>query len=227
MTSPSTTSSQHIRESILQHLARYRMTTLPVLNQLPELGPLGAVRLQQQLQRLSRSGQIASAPLFHKREYLYLAGTDPTGPHSEVSKIRNYAMLLFCCLSNTSRDRLTESDFQEHFPDLYRPGRPLHYYMDISGSKPCLGFMRIDTGGRGRWDRVIARARSDICSHELYPPFRKLIATGQFEVSILTATLPKAERIRRTLEEGRHPADASIRVSAIPELLALVAPSPD
>lgn len=219
--------SHEIRQAILQHLARYHMSTLPVLSRLPELQSLGAARLKQHLRRLSRSGVIGNAPLLRNQEYLYLTDGDHAGPHSEVAKIRNYAMLLFCCLSSTSRDRLTRDDFQQHFPDLYRPGRPLHYYMDVSGPRPCLGFARIDTGGHGRWDRIIARARSDICSHELHPPFRKLMAEGQFEVSILTATLPKAERIRRTLEEGRHPADASIRVSAIPELLALVAPSPD
>lgn len=227
MTSPLTMSSQSIRQTILQHMARYRMTTLPVLSQLRELAPTGSVRLKQQLQRLSRSGQIASAPLFHKREYLYLTGEDQAGPHAEVSRIRHYAMLLFCCLSNAARERLTADDFQQHFPDLYRPGRPLHYYMDVSGSRPCLGFMRIDTGGYGRWDRIIARARSDVCSHELHPQFRQLIRAGQFEVSLLTALPQKATRISETLREGKHPADTVIRVTAIPDLLSLVAPHPD
>lgn len=222
--------SNQIQRHILQHVSRYRMTTLRVLGHLPELAEVGFRRLKQHVQTLKQGGQIAEAPLYQQRRYLHLqdhASDQPAGAHSELSKTRNYAMLAFCCLGENPRERLTTNDFRKHFPDLYRPGLPLNYYVDLEQDSARLGFMRVDTGGRGRWDRVIARARSDIQKHSSEPAFRELIEHDLFEVAILTALPQKAERIRKSLQDGDSRTGGLIRVSAIPDLLYLIAPPAD
>ncbi|MBI1315078.1 hypothetical protein GC176_27620 [bacterium] len=224
MISTAQSHSSFIRQTILEHLDRYRLTTLPILERLDALQSTRRTTWCQQLHHLRRSGRIGTAPLFHNRDYFYPAATDR--PHSEISKIRHYAMAAFCCLGSVPRERLTAADFQQHFPDLYRPEGRLSYCMEITSGRPRLEFLRVDTAGHGRWDRIIATARSDVSSHREHAAFQRLIQAGQFCVTILTATLPKAVRIEETLRSGTHPSDAAIRVTAIPELLYLLAPPP-
>lgn len=55
----------------------------------------------------------------------------------------------------------------------------------------------------------------------------RMIEHGLFEVAILTALPQKAERIRKSLQDGDSRTGGLIRVSAIPDLLYLIAPPAD
>jgi len=228
-------------QAVLAHVARYRMTVLPAVQQIPELHGLGKRRTAKLLGRLCHGGQLGHAPLYHNRRYFYPGprfqcavpddgqariGHRPEGPLSEPSKIRNYAILAHCCLGSALRERLTRADFRRHFPDFYRPGLPMNYYVDTSGPQPRMGVVRVDTGGVGRWDRVLAKCRHDLEAHFMHAAFRQLLQHGLFEMVVVTAMPQKARRLAESIQSWRDPRAPCIRVSAMPELVNLIAPPP-
>lgn len=229
------------RQAVLEHLARYRMTVLGAVQQLPDFQRLGRKRTAAFLHQLCRSCELGTAPLYRKHRYFFLeshgfdrlavqwgrsASADRYGPLSESAKIKNYAILAFCCLNGRRRQRLTPADFDKCFPDLCRPGLSMNYYVDTSGTQPRLGFIRVDTGGRGRWDRVVATCLHDVTTHEAIPGFRPFIARQAFEITLITPLPHKARRMAETIGALGDPRANLIQVSAMPELLNLIAPPP-
>lgn len=101
----------------------------------------------------------------------------------------------------------------------------MNYYVDTSSGPPRLGLLRVDPGGCGRWDRVVAKCCEDLRDHERHPGFARLIRGGQFEVTLVTALPQKAERIALAFDAGR--VGAPLRLCAVPELLYLIAPPPE
>ena len=224
-------SQRHFLRPILEHVARYQLTTLRALCQVPAFQHTPPAVLRRRLRTLQRTGRLQSVPLFHNHDYYCLTARDGdpsrARPFSEPVKLRAYAMLLFCCLGDASRERLTRRELETHFPQLYEPGLPLHYYVDTTGEVPRLGFLRVDVGGYGRWDRVLGKARHDVLKHEARSGFRELIRQRRFEITILTALPQKAARICDTIRQESHSLDACVRVSAASELLYLIAPPQD
>ena len=217
------------------------MTVMSAIEQLSGFRGLARRQIRDELQRLCQSGQLGSAPLFRNRIYFHLPGvvcppgteataTETTvyrfGPLSEVAKIRNYAMLSFCCLSQHQRQRLTADDIQRFVPDLYRIGMPSNYYVEADGPQSRLGFLRVDTGGHGRWDRVLAKAREDIRKHSLFKSIEEFVGRGLFEVSIVTALPQKAARLQKAIEDWPAEQQSLIRITTCPELINLIAPPP-
>lgn len=215
------------------------MTVISVIEQLTGFRELSRRVLREELQQLCRSGILGAAPLYRNVRYYYLHGaghqagdgTDGTasrhvGPLSEVAKIRNFAMLSFCCLSEQRRQRLTAEDIQRYVPDLYRIGMPSSYYVEADGPQSRLGFLRVDTGGHSRWDRILAKAREDIRTHSLFQSISEFVDRGLFEVSIVTALPQKAARLRQAIDEWPAKQQSLIRVAACPELINLIAPPP-
>ena len=66
----------------------------------------------------------------------------------------------------------------------------MNYYVDTSGPQPRLGFIRVDAGGRGRWDRVLAKCRDDLQVHQRMLASAQFIDRQAFEITLIT-TLPK------------------------------------
>ena len=124
---------------VLGHVERYRMTVLAALKRLPGLSHLGARRIVGLLRDLCRAGDLERGTLFHHQAYFHLPRRNECetteqpelpdyrrGPLSETAKIRNYAILAFCCLGHVPRFRLTKPELLAHFPALNRPGLPLN-----------------------------------------------------------------------------------------------------
>jgi hypothetical protein len=215
--------------TVLEHIARYRLTIFPVLQRLPIFAACKPKQVKQVLRECQRRSLISVATLHHTVRYWYLDalgaqrfGDDEEriGPLSEPAKIRALAMIRFCCLAESPRHRLQDSELAQGFPDLYRPGLPNGYYFDPAASGR-LGLLRIDAGRRGRWDRVIHSIRKDIAEHLDRPAFRRIIQAGRFEITVITTFRQKARRIYESLipDARRLP----IRVVAMVELLPLVA----
>jgi hypothetical protein len=228
-----------VRHAMQEHLLRYRMTVLAAVQQMPEFKAFGRKRTAAILHQLCRSRDFGHAPLYRNRRYFFLAARgsktvanqspsgspdDQCGPLSELAKIKNYAMLAFCCLGRQPRHRLNRTDFDRCFPDLTRPGLPMNYYVDTSQSQPRLGFLRVDAGGRGRWDRVLAKCRHDVEAHCAQDGFRRFINRNAFEITVITALPQKARRLAESIGTLRDGRVRMIRVSAMPELLNLIAP---
>jgi len=227
-----------VGNAILAHVGRYRMSTPSIVCELPEVQHRRRRHVRHELTQLCRAGYLATGPLFRNRRYYFLASAcrDRTheqgsneyriGPLSEIAKIRNYAMLSFCCSSQHRRQRLTADDFEQHFPDMYRPGVPLNYYIDAATSQPRLGFVRVDTGGRGRWDRILEKARADIEAHWIKPEIRPFIERGLFEITVVTALPQKASRLTQALDNWTDNRKSLIRICVCADLINLIAPPP-
>jgi hypothetical protein len=219
------------RRAVIKHIARYRIAVVATLQQLPEFATCTRKEMRHVLRLIEAEGIIESQWLHHDMPCWHLADkgtiqsglpTERGGPLSESAKLRAYAMLRFCCLSKRPRMRLTADDIQEHFPDLYRTGMPQGYYFDSHG-EGTLGLLRIDAGGRGRWDRVVHSVLDDVDQHRQQAAFSRLIQAHRFEFAIATVLPQKAGRICEVIEQKSELTNVAIRVVAIPELLPLIA----
>jgi hypothetical protein len=225
---------------VLDHVARYRIGVVEALLRLPSSAGMSAKGMRRTLRRIVEDEKLlASAPLFGQHRYVYLTkageaalrieaaeqgGDRREGPLSEPAKVRAFAFVSFCCLSDRPRQRLTPKEFREHFAAHHRPGLPMGYYADYEAGK--LGFTRIDAGGQGRWERLLGRVRDDVDRHRDIPAFRASIEAGTFELAVITPTERKAERLREPLGEMARATGTSILVQAVPDLIHLIAPPP-
>jgi hypothetical protein len=217
-------------DAVLGQIARYRLSTFAGMAQLPEFIHKSPRYLRRVLRDCRAARLLSSAALHSGMRYWFLTpagavrcGLDESrsGPLSETAKLRAYAMLLFCCLSDSPRYRLNANELQERFSVLHRPGMPGTYYFDPTGTGR-IGLARIDAGHQGRWDRVVQSVREDISLHTKLPGFRQLIAAHRFEITVLTVLPVKAERtasVLKSLPEVKH---VPVHVVAQPELLPLL-----
>ena len=225
--------SQPAIDAILAHIARYRLSTFAALSRMPQFADESPRHLRRLLRDCREAELLSSAALHSGSRYWFLTPAGATrceldesrsGPMSETAKLRAYALLLFCCLSDKPRHRLTASELSQQFSVLHRPGMPGTYYYDPTGAG-CIGLARIDAGHYGRWDRVVDSVRDDISLHRKLPGFRELIAAQRFEITVLTVLPAKAERtvsVLKSLPEVKH---VPVYVVAQPELLPLICSS--
>ena len=229
-------STARLETELVDQITRYKMTTLQAATTLPSARRLGRRRIVGLLNWLCRQNRIAAAPLFYQRRYFHLpiapgdlesdSNVRKRGALSEEAKIRNYAMLTFCCLGKAKRHRLTATELAQYLPEFQRLGMPLNYYLDNSTNSPRLGFIRVDTGGRGRWDRILEKLRADVRLHASRAEFRNLVQQDAFEVTLITARPQKARRLAETLNSKPEAQMVRVHIAVVPELLPLIAPLP-
>jgi hypothetical protein len=218
---------------VLLHVARYRLTTPEALSTVEALRLKTKANAHALLQRLVIDGLLGEAPFDRHGGYFFLTdvgGRDVfgrrnpvgrrSGPLSEPAKVRAFAMLAFCRLMATNRELLSPDDLRRAVPDIETGGMASSFYVERNPTTRKLGFARVDVGNFGRWDRILATAAKDVRTFEAEPGFRTLIASRSFEVTLVTATLEKADRLRTSLSEKTHSA-IPVQVIAVPRLLGL------
>jgi hypothetical protein len=224
--------------AILRHIARYRLTVPEVVARLPESRQNTAAELDARLRRLEEFGFIASTWLYAQRKCFILtpkgtirvrgsvADRDPHAPFSEATKIRRFAALTFCCLTSILRQRLTAAELADQVAGVNDSDADTPYYVTLDESPTRMGFLRVDLGGHGRWDRILTKCQQDVRDHANDPTWLPWIASNRFEVTLVTALPHKAERLHHALSQQEHPPPIPVRITAIPELLYLIAPPP-
>ena len=203
---------------------------------LPALKRKSHANVQRVIDRLVNQRLLTETSLYPGRSCFYLTskGIDAIGtsvigrrmddrPLSEESKIRRFAMLSFCCLGTTPRMRLSPAILQDTFPTLDATSLTAGHYVQATTER-VIGFLRVDMGGKGRWDRVLAKCAEDARGFANNPTWRERVAAGGFEITVATALPQKAERLSRALLES--PPSLPIRIAVIPDLLNLIAPPP-
>lgn len=217
-------------QAVVEQIARYRLSVFESIERLPAFADYGPREVRQVVRECEQRQFIGSALLHAKLRYWHLlaagaelcrCGEERIGPLSEPAKVRAFAMLRFCCLTNTPRHRLAPDELRQHFPDLSRSGLPSTYYFDSSGVGR-LGFVRIDAGHRGRWDRILQSVQTDMREHLAQAGFRRLVHAGRFEITVLTVFRQKALRIHDALTNQARGLCVPVNVVALPELLPLV-----
>ncbi len=129
--------------TLLEHIARYRLSTFAVMFQLPPFAGRSP-RYLRRILRFCRDTQLLSSTILHSGSrywFLTAAGAERcgldvvrSGPLSETAKIRAYSMLLFCLGSDRTRHLLTASELCSRLPVLHRRGMPATYYLDPAGT---------------------------------------------------------------------------------------------
>ncbi len=225
----------HSELSVLKLTSQFGLCIPEATAGLPEAGGLSAASRQRLLDRLVRWQLITPCWLYPGRRcyVLTLAGQQRVSgsgqrrlqvdrPLSSETKLRRFAMLSFCCLGKTPRSPVTPCHEDE---TGLQDDAPLsgNYYVQ-NGEKDIYGFLRVDMGGAGRWDRIVAKCTNDarrIVAASILKPYT---ASGSFEITLATATQQKAERLQRAFCE--NPAELPVRIAIIPELFHLQAPRP-
>lgn len=230
--------TQSAAQAIEQHVNRYALTVTEAIARLPVFEG-STVTAEEALCSLVAQKKLYGTLLYRGRRcYFRTIGRRPPGdvpstrwidePErlSEESKIRHFAMLSFCCLAATPRIRMTGPELARLLPQgdtvhsagsyYFRPGPPAGF-----------GFLRVDMGGDGRWDRILAKCCDDARTHAYSPKWQGLIEAGQFEITLATSLPQKVERLVRALQGLSSPPGVPIRIAAIPELMNLISPPPE
>lgn len=227
-----------IEEAIIEHIDRYGMTT-------PEAACVAGVKgmndpqvAEARLQALTRRGDLVIQTLpgncitytlsLQSRNRLgQQAAERLSRPPSLRLLAERFAFLTFSCLQDQRRSKLTPVELKERFADLYRHGSAHHFYLTREFGPPRLGFLRIDVGSYGRWDRIVAKASDDLRTHLSMALVRKLLDEDAFELTVITALPTKAQRIKEALAERRDALPVPTRCIAMPELVNFIRPAPD
>ncbi len=233
--------------AILEHVARYRLTTTAILSAALNLEvDASAVALQQ----LTEAGALVCGTLTPKDDSsgcyqltpwaAEQLGYDPVfaRPLKRDARIECFAIAQFCCGGDVFRQLYTKAEFIEKFRALWHQGQPVRYYLEPTGSDhPRLAFLKVDAHGTGQWDRLI-----DACAKFLHkridvrhanPEFRSQVAAfadlvrrGRFQISILTA-LPEKQRAIAVELDRRQGAGLTvppIGVYVVPGLWEIIVP---
>ncbi len=234
---------------VLEHVARYRMTTPTILAAALEESEADAASI---LAKLAAAGWLTAQSLdltgamgdcYHLSERAAVkCNVDPqlAKPLRHDARVERYAIAKFCCCSQSFRRLFTRDEFIAGFGHLWYSGQPLLYYLESSELKqPKLAFLKVDQGREGRWDRLIdscmrfLRQRTEV--HRVAPhhrpqteAFAQLVNRGHFQISVLTSLPEKQRAIDLELERRRASQQACppIRVYVVPGLFDVMFPAP-
>jgi hypothetical protein len=228
-TNKSRDTAPKVLDQILQHVARYRLTTFAALQQLPAFEDQGPRHIRYALRDCERQDLLRCDTLHPGSRYWFLGerglerlqreGT--SRPFSEHAKLKAAALLHFCCLSSNTRHLLLPEEIEGGFPSIFRPGLPHGYYFDPTDDGR-IGLARVDNSRGGRWDRPLQSLRQTIADHWHRTGFHDLIQAGRFEITLLTILPRKARRLKQAVASLPDTRRVPIQIKAIPELLPLL-----
>lgn len=212
---------------ILDHLRRYRLTTREILHHLffqdSELNAVTKVT-----SRLVDHRFLNRYDLYSGRSYFVigpesakLLGVSPKKckPLGSQALPREYGILLYCCMSDTPRERLLVSELQQRLPGFTGKRSDCgHYYLDHDGDNIRLANMRVDQGGTP--DHVVRKCREDLDVQLQRATIRSLIEQDRFIIAIITSTQEKAASIQEAIQ--RHTWNVRFRVEPVEELAQLL-----
>lgn len=235
--------------AILEHVARYRLTT-------PEILAAAHDRTVEEasieLERLVEKGCLTAGCLTpadamnvcyqltpRAAEHL---GHDPAfaRPLALTARVECFAVAKFCCCGEQFRQLYTKKEFVTKFQAIWHPGQPVRYYLEPGESgRSRLAFLKVDGHGLGQWDRLIdscarfVQQRTDIRrAAPRYRPqveaYAELVRQDRFQFSVLTALEDKKRAIEVELDQRGAAGIAvpPIRVYVVPNLWEVMFPAP-
>jgi len=227
-----------IEAAIVTHVARYGIATGAALFAAGMKGVQDTKQASDRLSALVRRGDLVRhlLPTGDDGFTLSPVGSEKTkrlGFESPIevqtpdSLMRAYALMSVCCHQDEQKKLLTPAELTKIFPGLEQRSQQASYYLVREAGQVKLGFVRIDRGGRGRWDRIAHKACDDMRKHLSIHSLHPLIARSQFEICVVTALPSKAARIAELLKAKQPLLHVPFRVIAIPNLINFIRPLPD
>lgn len=206
-------------EAILDHLHRYRITTIEVLHRLfwkPET-TLNAV--SQVLARLG--AHVRGVDLGNRSFYQLTAeAAREFGEDEDFAKFpgatslaRHFAMLEFCCLADERREHITARELRERFPSFNGRGIARNAYFHTQDVPAKLGWLEVDCGNHAatRAKKCLRQFVKRYEAEEL--GFRRLADSGQFSIALVTTSPGKKLALERALQK-LDPFPISIHISS-------------
>jgi len=227
-----------VESSIIKNVSRYGVMTATALCVWGAKGVKDSQQAGDRLSALARRGDLVRHKVSSVEECYSLAPAaaqkakalgfnSPSCLHSIESLTHAYALMSVCLLQNEKRKLLTNAELTQNFPELGSHGGPSRYYLAREAEQTRLGFVRIDQGGRGRWDRIARKANDDMRKHLSLRCLLPMIDQRQFEICIVTALPGKAQRIEEVLRANQELLNVPYRVISIPDLINFIRPRPD
>jgi len=226
---------------ILEHVARYRLTTPSVLFQLffaADLVDDNAVT--KVTSRLVDRDYLRKFDLYGSYKYFTLGkrgaksvGAKPKifgAPLGRHALYREFATLRFCCPGDDQptgrpiqRERLTLAEIVRSYPELHHSRLDRnHYFLEQSDDGERLGYLWIDGGGDDA--HIVRKIQQDIITPRLaIPILRERLLQGDFVLAIVTYLDDKKRQIIDAIRRQPHlQAPVKLRVEVIPDLLPLL-----
>jgi len=225
-----------LRMNIMDYARRSSLVLAELVAKQPFASALRIKDVRVLLQTMAHQERLLrQAPFDARRYYYYLSPRGAkllgdqsarTSPLPERDKLRAYAIAAFCSAGAEPRLRLHRQELLRFRSEDEAELSP-RYYVSQRPNDSRLGHLRPDLGGNGRWDRVVHQCRRDMRWHMEHALFSTWLAAGRFEFAVITATEPKAARIRRALAEIRIKHSITMHVFVLSELLPLLFPLPE
>ena len=218
-------------QAILEHVARYRITTNEILQNLFFEG--ARENTKNVVKRLTKQDLLHSQPLYGKKVYYQLttAGAERVGLPREAAQAlgsqslrRCYGVLGFCHQTNEAqakpRRRLAPGELAEAFPDLVEnlSSEQHDYYLDHDGKTVRLGFIKVDYGGDHKG--LLRHCRQFVTEKARKTPvLKELVANELFVVAIVTGEESKRQAFYTALKQ--KPLPVWTRVEVFPDLASV------
>ena len=230
-------SSTHIRfhitarlRPIIEHVGRYRLTTLEVLGRVVLPGT-SRNALSKVVNRLCVAGLLAKFPLIHPTHYFVLgqaaahilgAGEHRSVPLGPQSLPIEYAVLIYATLGQLPRIRQTNAEILARCPWLPVSFTTAPHCFDDRNQ--VLELVRVDLGGPA--DHVARKCAADLICRRRFPEFAPLVAQQRFRLVVITATPEKAAAVQQALDRHDWPVGLLMHLSIVPRLFTLLASAP-
>jgi hypothetical protein len=212
---------------VIDHVARYHLTTIPVLTKavLPGLSANAVAKIAN---RLSSGGYLQKFTLLHPARYFVLgnkaismlgrSGRSGMAPGSQSLPI-DYGVLAYATRGGQPRMRMYRSELLSLCPWLTdRLASAPHCY---DASQKLIELIRVDLGGSA--DHVARKCTADLRKRLVIPDFARLVADRQFRLVVITATREKAVAIQHAMNRHEWPSGLTIHLSVVSHLLSLIA----
>lgn len=176
------------------------------------------------LQKLARRGVVRLEPLTRRERYAVLtrrgrklAGVEARSPRPFSEQSLAAALAIAWHAVRTGARRLTDREFRERFPELWRPGMrtSVHYLANTDGG-PKLGVYLVDRGGAGR--RVRGKLRRLFRQRAGLPSFVELARAGRVRLTILTGFPGQRQAVLQRLGGRLAYRGVEVEVVLVPEL---------
>jgi len=208
-------------QAIIDHVARYRVTTVDVLHEMffPEMRSVKTVR--KIVASMIADGWLDGFQAVGRRN-LYVLGRNfeqpratqgTTASFSEQSLPTAVAILYFCARHH--HRRLTVPELQAVDSRLCRTGlNNSPYYVDQRGNKLGLSLLLVDRDSPVR--RLTWKVKRLVGQRAKHEAYRAWMLDQRFSVTILTAFAEKQQQILRALPVRTRPL-VLVRVVLVPE----------
>lgn len=199
-------------EAIIEHVCRYRITTIEVLHRLYFEPGATQNAVSQVLLRLINSGHLkrSEKPIIGSQNYYQLTartaleqGEEETFAHppGATSLIFHYMMLEYCCLGEVRREHITSREIRTGFPSLNGRGIARHAYFHTHDEPVRIGWLEVDCGNRAetRAKKCLKQYKKRVEAPELR--FAELEKEGRFGLVLIAPSEGKQRALTRVFVE--------------------------